>query len=371
MTALSGDDHRWMGRALVLAAEGLYSADPNPRVGCVLVRDGSAVGEGFHARPGEPHAEANALAAAGERARGATAYVTLEPCNHVGRTPPCSEALIAAGVARVVFATADPNREVAGGGAARLAAAGIETVSGCLAAQAIALNPGFYSRFERGRPFVRVKLAASLDGRTALANGKSQWLTCDAARADVHRLRARSSAVLTGASTARRDAVRLTVRDATLELRGRVPLRVVLDPRLTLEPTARIFDEAGPVLVITAVGAGAAREALVARGAEVLTLPEAAARDIGAILAELGRRGVNELLVEAGARLAGAFIQSGLVDEFILYVAPNLLGHDAQPLATLPMLDDLGERWEFNFSDVRRVGADLRLTLLPAAKAAT
>ena len=212
MSALSADDYRWMGRALVLAAEGLYSADPNPRVGCVLVRDGNAVGEGFHARPGEPHAEANALAAAGDRARGSTAYVTLEPCNHFGRTPPCSEALIAAGVARVVFATADPNREVAGGGAARLAAAGIPTATGCLASQAIALNPGFFSRFERGRPFVRVKLAASLDGSSYRARQRqvrAEWLSCDAARADVHRQgRARSSAVLTGASTARREETR-------------------------------------------------------------------------------------------------------------------------------------------------------------------
>jgi diaminohydroxyphosphoribosylaminopyrimidine deaminase/5-amino-6-(5-phosphoribosylamino)uracil reductase len=367
MSELTAADHGHMGRALQLALEGLYSTDPNPRVGCVLVRDGGVVGEGFHARPGEPHAEVNALTAAGARARGATAYVTLEPCNHHGRTPPCSEALLAAGVARLVYATPDPNRLVAGGGAARLAAAGVDCQGGCLAADAIALNPGFFSRFERSRPYVRVKLAASLDGRTALANGKSQWLSCDAARADVQRLRARSSAVLTGASTARQDGARLTVRDPTLELRGRTPLRIVVDPRLTLEPGARIFGEPGPVLVITAGGTEAAQAALVARGAEVLALGEAV-RDVGAVLGELARRGVNELLVEAGARLAGAFIQSGLVDEFILYVAPNLMGHDALPLATLPMLDDLGDRWEFRFREVRRVGGDIRLTLVPAPR---
>ncbi len=370
MTELTAADYRFMGRALVLAAEGLYSADPNPRVGCVLVKDAAVVGEGFHARVGEPHAEANALAAAGAKAKGATAYVTLEPCNHQGRTPPCSEALIAAGVVSVVYATRDPNPEVAGGGAARLQSAGIATAGGCMEGPARALNAGFFSRLERGRPFVRVKLAASLDGRTALSNGRSQWLSCDAARADVQRLRARSSAVLTGASTARRDGARLTVRDASLELRGRVPLRVVLDPRLTLAPGARIFEEPGPVLVITGVKADTVRAALTARGAEVLELADTACRDVATILAELARRGVNELLVEAGARLAGAFVQSGLVDEFILYMAPNLLGHDALPLAALPMLDDLGDRWSFDFTDVRRVGEDLRLTLVPRSREA-
>jgi len=363
----TAEDFGFMARALALAAGGLYSADPNPRVGCVLVRDGKVVGEGFHARAGEGHAEANALAAAGDAAQGATAYVTLEPCNHQGRTPPCSAALIAAGVRRVVYATPDPNPDVAGGGAKRLEAAGIETVAGCLATAARDLNPGFFSRSERGRPFTRVKLAASLDGRTALANGQSQWLSCDAARADVQRLRARSSAVLTGASSARRDGARLTVRDASLELRGRVPLRVVMDPRLTLTADAPLLAEPGPVLVVTGVNAPAAAAPLAAKGAEVLVLGDAGARDVGTVLAELARRGINELLVEAGTRLAGAFIQSGLVDEFILYLAPNLLGHDALPLATLPMLDDLGDKWSFRFKDVRQIGADLKLTLVPAA----
>ena len=333
----------------------------------MLVRDGAIVGEGFHARAGEAHAEANAIAAAGAGARGATAYVTLEPCNHQGRTPPCSEALIAAGVTRVVYAAKDPNPNVAGGGGARLTAAGVEATAGCMEGATRALNPGFFSRMERGVPFVRVKLAASLDGRTALANGQSQWLSCDAARADVHRMRARSGAILTGASTARRDSARLTVRDPSLELRGRVPLRVVLDPRLTLEPSARIFDEPGPVLVMTGIEAPTPSAALAARGAEVLVMPGETCRDIAAVLAELARRGVNELLVEAGPRLGGAFILSGRVDEFILYMAPNLLGHDALPLATLPMLDDLGDRWSFRFADVRQVGTDLKLTLVPPA----
>ena len=368
MSEFSTDDHRYMGRALQLAAQGLYSTDPNPRVGCVLVKDGSVVGEGFHARAGEAHAEANALAAAGGGARGATAYVTLEPCAHHGRTPPCADALITAGIARLVYASADPNPNVVGGGAGRLAAAGILTAVGCLEAASLALNPGFFSRMRRGRPFVRLKLGASLDGRTGLANGNSQWLTCEAARADVQRLRARSSAILTGAATARRDDPRLTVRDPELALRGRVPLRVVLDPRLSLPPSARIFSEPGPVLILTGSDDVAASAALSARGAEVVRLPAAAARDLRLVLEELARREVNELLIEAGARLGGAFIQAGMVDEFVLYLAPHLLGHDAAPLAMLPMLDDLGDRWEFRFADVRQVGSDLRLTLTPVGK---
>jgi diaminohydroxyphosphoribosylaminopyrimidine deaminase/5-amino-6-(5-phosphoribosylamino)uracil reductase len=368
MTAFTADDHRHMGRALELAAEGLYSTDPNPRVGCVLVRAGAVVGEGFHARAGDPHAEVLALAAAGPAARGATAYVTLEPCCHQGRTPPCTDALIAAGIAQVVYAAGDPNPAVAGGGAAALVAAGIATRAGCLEAAALAQNPGFHARLGRGRPYVRLKVAASLDGRTALANGNSQWLTGAAARADVQRLRARSSAILTGAATARRDDPRLTVRDDTLALRGRIPLRIVLDPALSLAPTARLFTEPGPVLVLAGAEADARAAALRARGAQVCVLPAVAARDLGAVLRELARREVNELLVEAGARLAGAFLEAGLVDEFVLYLAPHLLGHDAAPLAMLPLLDDLGERWEFRFADVRQVGADLRLTLMPVGK---
>jgi diaminohydroxyphosphoribosylaminopyrimidine deaminase / 5-amino-6-(5-phosphoribosylamino)uracil reductase len=366
MSDFSADDHRYMGRALELAARGLYSTDPNPRVGCVLVRDGAVVGEGWHARAGEPHAEVHALAAAGERARGATTYVTLEPCSHQGRTPPCADALLAAGIARLVYAVGDPDPRVAGAGAARLAAAGVKVETGCLADAAERLNPGFLSRHRRGRPWVRVKLGASLDGRTALANGKSRWLTCDASRADVQRLRARSSAILTGVATVRHDDPRLTVRDPTIEMRGRAPLRVVLDPRLTLRAGARLFAEPGGVLVLTAADDAAQRSALEAAGAEVLRVPSAnSARDLGPVLAELARRELNEVLVEAGARLAGAFVQAGLVDEFILYIAPHMLGQDAAPLALLPMLDELGDRWEFRYLDVRQVGDDLRLTLAP------
>jgi diaminohydroxyphosphoribosylaminopyrimidine deaminase/5-amino-6-(5-phosphoribosylamino)uracil reductase len=368
MSGFSADDHRHMARALRLAERGLYSTDPNPRVGCVLVQDGAVVGEGFHARAGEPHAEALALTAAGRHAKGATAYVTLEPCAHQGRTPPCCDALVAAGVARVVYAVDDPNPKVAGAGAARLAAAGIAVAPGLLAAGAERLNVGFFARHRRGRPWLRVKIGASLDGRTALANGNSQWLTSAEARADVQRLRARSSAVLTGASTVDRDDARLSVRDPTLETRGRAPLRVVLDPRLMLSPTARLFTEAGPVLVLTHSQDEVARARLVAAGAEVVVRPDGGARDLPSVLELLAAREVNEVLVEAGPRLAGSFISAGLVDEFVLYLAPHMLGHDGAPLAMLPMLDDLGDRWEFRYTDVRQVGPDLRLTLVPVAR---
>ena len=372
MSDLSADDYRYMARALELAARGLNTTDPNPRVGCVLVKDGAVIAEGWHQRAGLPHAEALALAAAGERARGATAYVTLEPCNHYGQTPPCSAALLAAGIARLVYARIDPNPLVAGAGAAALAAGGVTVESECLGAAAEELNPGFYSRFRRGRPWVRVKLAASLDGRTALANGSSQWLSCEDARADVQRLRARSSAILTGASSVCRDNPRLTVRDPTLAVPARQPLRVVLDPTLSLLPSARLLSEPGKVLILSGTTDPARRAPLEAAGAEVVSLaPAADARRLERVLEELARREVNELLVEAGPRLAGSFIEAGLVDEFILYLAPHMLGHDAAPLAMLPMLDDLGGRWGFRYAGVRMVGADLRLTLVPDPQAAS
>ncbi len=367
MTDFNANDHLYMARALQLAELGLYSTDPNPRVGCVIVNAGRIVGEGFHARAGEGHAEVHALAAAGGAARGATVYVTLEPCAHHGRTPPCAEALLAAGVARVVYASGDPNPLVSGAGVARLAAAGVSVQSGLLAGQAEALNVGFFSRLRRGRPWLRVKLGASLDGRTALANGSSQWLTSEAARADVQRLRARSSAVLSGASTVDRDDARLTVRDVNLQLRGRLPLRVILDPGLVLRPTARLFSETGPVLILTGSGDAAAQAALTKVGAEVV-VASGGGRDLAQVLGLLGERGLNEVLVEAGPRLAGSFISAGLVDEFVLYLAPHLLGHDGAPLAMLPMLDDLGDRWEFRYTDVRQIGPDLRLTLVPVAR---
>jgi diaminohydroxyphosphoribosylaminopyrimidine deaminase/5-amino-6-(5-phosphoribosylamino)uracil reductase len=376
-----------MARALQLAERGLHSTDPNPRVGCVLVRDGEVVGAGWHEKAGEPHAEVHALRDAGVRARGATAYVTLEPCAHHGRTPPCADALVEGGVARVVYAVGDPFPHVDGAGAARLRAAGVAVEEGCLRAQAEALNPGFLKRLRSGRPYVRVKLATSLDGRTALANGASRWITGEAARADVQRLRARSSAILTGARTVQVDGARLTVRDPALDLRGRRPLRVVLDPRLELGTDVPLFGEPGPVLVMTsnemltrrhsgaappgaaALAATPGTSAADVASVEIVAVPAATSGlELESVLDVLAKRHVNELLVESGPKLAGAFLAAGLVDELVLYVAPHLLGDDALPLARLPRLEQMTRRTEFRMVDVRQIGGDLRLTLTPAPR---
>ncbi len=366
-------DHRWMAQALRLARAGLYTARPNPRVGCVLVRDGRPVGEGAHLRAGGAHAEIHALQAAGIAARGATAYVSLEPCAHHGRTPPCADALVAAGVARVVAAHVDPDPRVAGQGLARLAEAGIATASGLLAAAAEALNRGFVKRMRTGRPWVTVKLAQSLDGRTALDSGESRWITSAEARRDVHRLRARSCAILTGLGTLQADDPALTVRLESGDLPSHfdterdAPLRVLLDPGLQASPRARLFAAPGRVLVCSAVDRPPAAAALAATGAEVLRLPgEPSGLDLAAVLDELGRREVNEVLVEAGATLAGALVAAGLVDELRLYVAPTLLGDAARPLLRLPALAAMTERYDLELVDVRRVGCDLRLTARPA-----
>jgi diaminohydroxyphosphoribosylaminopyrimidine deaminase / 5-amino-6-(5-phosphoribosylamino)uracil reductase len=367
----SADDHRHMGRALELAARGLYSTDPNPRVGCVLVKNGSTVGEGWHERPGAPHAEALALAAAGARAQGATAYVTLEPCAHHGRTPPCAEALVGARVARVVCAGLDPNPLVNGQGAARLATAGIVVETGCLRAAAEALNPGFLSRFRLGRPFVRVKIASSLDGRSALADGASRWITGEAARADVQRLRARSSAVLTGAGTVRADDPRLTVRDPALAPTGRQPLRVVVGGTRGVPASAHVFEAAESALIYTADSRLSWARAAAARGVKVESVAEGESGrvQLAAVLSSLARREVNELLVEAGATLSGAFLAAGLVDELIIYQAPTLLGPTARPLADWPQLTAMDQRPRLRLAELRQVGADLRLTLVPVPAA--
>ncbi|MFA7386382.1 MAG: bifunctional diaminohydroxyphosphoribosylaminopyrimidine deaminase/5-amino-6-(5-phosphoribosylamino)uracil reductase RibD [Thiohalobacteraceae bacterium] len=357
------DDYRYMARALQLAERGLYSTDPNPRVGCVLVRDGAIVGEGWHERAGEPHAEVHALREAGERARGATAYVTLEPCCHQGRTPPCSDALIEAGVARVVAAMSDPNPLVAGGGLARLQAAGIATASGLLAAESAALNPGFVSRMRHSRPYVRCKLAMSLDGRTAMASGESKWITGAAARADVQRLRARSSAILTGAGTVLADDPALTVRIDAAQAQ-RQPLRVVLDSGLRMPATARMLNEPGATLVLTTNNAEAPRAALEAAGAEVVRLPAGNdGVDLTAVMDELNRRALNEVLLETGAVLAGAMLRAGLIDELIVYLAPVLLGDAARGLLHLPGLDRMDHRIGVEIFDVRSVGEDWRITV--------
>ncbi|MBN8740499.1 MAG: riboflavin biosynthesis protein RibD [Lysobacterales bacterium 69-70] len=361
--AFSAADHQFMAEALRLAERGAYTTRPNPRVGCVLARDGAIVGRGWHQRAGGPHAEVFALREAGERARGATAYVTLEPCAHHGRTPPCAVALVAAGIARVVAAVEDPFPQVAGAGLARLRAAGIAVDAGLLAGDARELNRGFFSRIERGRPWVRVKLAQSLDGRTALHNGVSQWITGAAARADVQRWRARSAAILTGAGTARADNPRLTVRlDEDTPVVA--PLRVVLDARLAaLAPGCHLLDGSAPTLVVHGddVAAPAAQA-----GVDHLALPLRDGRlDLAALLAELARRGVDELQVEAGPVLAGALFAAGLVDELLLYVAPLLLGSSGLPLLTLPTLSEMAGRWPLRVADRRLVGDDERLLLRP------
>lgn len=362
-----------MARAIELAARGLYTTEPNPRVGCVLAQGAEIVGEGWHVRAGEGHAEVNALAQAGARARGATAYVTLEPCSHFGKTPPCADALVQAGVARVVAAMRDPNPLVAGRGLDRLREAGIQVECGLLESAARELNPGFIKRMEQGLPFVRVKLAMSLDGRTAMASGESQWITGADARSDVQRLRARSGAVVTGADSVLLDDSALTLRADQLGLEApvlaaigsRQPLRVLVDGRLRVPLDRRLFRQTGPVLVVTAQ-APDAQAAYRAAGAELLSLPNAESRyvDLPALLSELSRRGCNEVLVETGAVLAGAFLRAGLVDEVILYMAPRLLGSRARPLLELP-LDNMAEAMDMDITDVRAIGRDWRITARP------
>jgi diaminohydroxyphosphoribosylaminopyrimidine deaminase/5-amino-6-(5-phosphoribosylamino)uracil reductase len=355
---MSAEDHAFMARALRLAERGLCTTTPNPRVGCVVVRDGTVVGEGWHERAGEPHAEVHALRAAGERARGATVYVSLEPCSHQGRTPPCVDALIKGGVTRVVAAMQDPNPRVAGTGLGQLRAAGIATQCGVLEAEARELNIGFVSRMTRGRPWVRMKIAASLDGKTALLNGKSQWITGPDARRDGHRLRARACAVLTGFGTVRDDDPRLTVRDVET---SRQPLRVVVDSRLETPLDAKVL-EGGNVLVFAAIADRARIAALEQRGAQVIVLANAAHKvDLEAMLAELGRRELNEVHIEAGFKLNGSLLKAGVVDELVMYLAPCLLGDAARGLFDLPALGDLAQRRSLTIRDVRQVGDDLRI----------
>ncbi|MBO9665091.1 MAG: bifunctional diaminohydroxyphosphoribosylaminopyrimidine deaminase/5-amino-6-(5-phosphoribosylamino)uracil reductase RibD [Dokdonella sp.] len=353
-----------MARALRLAERGLFTTQPNPRVGCVLAHGEEVVGEGWHQRAGGPHAEVFALRAAGARARGATAYVTLEPCGLHGRTPPCADALIAAGVARVVIASEDAFQNE-GGALARLRAAGIEIGTGLLRDAARELNRGFFSRVERGRPWVRLKLAMSLDGRTALANGASKWITGEAAREDVQRWRARSSAILTGSGTVAADDPRLTVRlAASAEADGEAvaPLRVVLDRALRMPAQSNVLDGNAPTLVFHAPGLQAPHAGF-DRVERVAVESSAGGLDLARVLAELGRRGVNELQVEAGPVLSGALFAAGLVDELLLYIAPVLLGNTARPLLTLPSLADMAERWRLRTIERRQVGDDLRWLL--------
>ena len=366
--ATARDDRAWMMRALELARRGIYSTPPNPAVGCVLVRDGENVGEGWHERTGEPHAEVMALRAAGERANGADAYVTLEPCSHQGRTGPCVDALLQAGVGRVVAAMRDPNPRVNGQGLERLERAGVKTATGLLEEEAREINRGFVARMTRSRPWITLKMASSLDGRAALADGRSQWITGEEARADVQRLRARASAIVTGVGTALADDPRLTVRDLTLELRGRRPLRVVLDAALRLPLDARLLVPDAPTLIVTSPGNATGRqaEAFRSRGARVESVACRDGRlDLPALLARLAELECGEVLVESGPTLAGAFVAANLVDELVLYCAPTLLGHTARATFDLPPLQSLDMKPEFDYRDVSPIGRDLRLTLRP------
>lgn len=347
-----------MARALRLAARGLNTATPNPRVGCVIVRDGLVIGEGWHRRTGEPHAEAIALSAAGEKARGATAYVTLEPCSHFGRTPPCADALIDAGVVRVVAAMSDPNPLVSGRGLERLRASGVITGHGLLEDEAQELNIGFVSRMSRGRPWLRLKAAASLDGKTALDNGVSQWITGPEARRDGHAWRARACAVLTGIGTVREDDPRLNVRDVACE---RQPLKILIDSRLEVSPQARLLED-GHCLIVTASDDPAKSAQLRDRGAELVVLPNASGKvDLPSLMRELGDRGLNEVHAEAGLKLNGSLLREACVDEILLYLAPMLIGDQAQGLFKLPALNSLADARNLEMRDVRMIGNDLRI----------
>ncbi len=355
----SESDPRFMQMALDLGARAL-DASPNPRVGCVIVRDDVVIGEGFTQKPGSSHAEIAALGDArrrGHEPAGATVYVTLEPCSHFGRTPPCATALIEARVARVVAAVEDPNPQVSGRGMAMLRGAGIDVRCGLLRQEAVDANIGFFSRMNRGRPWVRVKLAASLDGRAALANGESQWITGEQARADGHAWRARACAILTGSGTVRHDDPLLTVRHVPTT---RQPLKVVADSGLQTPETARIFD-GNPVLLATARVDADRAARLEQRNAQVAVLPGPEGRvDLPGLLRELGRRGINELHVEAGPTLSGALVQAGLADELLLYLAPVLLG-PGRVVLELPALAALAGATRMHFHDITRIGPDLRI----------
>jgi len=357
-------DYSFMAQALQLAARGYNSARPNPRVGCVITNDGQVVSEGFHYRTGEPHAEANALSAAGERARGGTAYITLEPCCHRGRTLPCTDALIAAGVSRVVYAASDPNPRVSGNGARALIAAGIEVVDSVMNAEAEEMNRGFMRRMRDGVPLVVVKVGMTMDAKIALETGASQWITSTAARADVQRLRAASGAIVTGVGTVLADDPALTVRGNRFDNAGMQPLRVILDTHLRSPSSSRIFREAGETLVFTASTDARRTEALQALGAVVESCPvTAAGLDLEVILQRLAAREVNEVLVEAGPAVVGAFVRDHLFDDLVIYLAPKIFGNSAIGAFALPALLNIDSATELEIVNVRKVGPDLRITM--------
>lgn len=365
MADFSSFDRTAMARAMTLAALGTRTTQPNPRVGCVIARDESIVGEGWHQRAGEPHAEVFALREAGERAQGATAYVTLEPCNHHGRTPPCTEALIAAGIARVVYSNGDPNPQVDGSGAARLRAAGLQVETGLLAAAGEELNRGFFARMRRQRPWLRLKLAASLDGRTALANGESRWISSPESRADVHEFRAASAAILSTSATVLADDPQLDARPQ--QVTSRHPLRIVLDSRLRVPTTARVFRTPGEVVLLakesTAIDTAKFKDFGAAVRVQTVPVDAEGRLSLSAALAWAATIGTNEIWTEAGATLAGQLLAERLVDEVVLYLAPCFLGPDARPLAKVPALARLADAEQWQVHDLGRIGPDVRIML--------
>ena len=361
----SACDERMMRRAIELALRGRHTTQPNPSVGCVITQGERIVGEGWHRKWGEPHAEVLALQAAGEAARGATVYVTLEPHSYQGRTPPCTAALIRAGVSRVISGVLDANPKVSGDGVRQLQDAGIQAEVGLLADAVRELNLGFEKRMQTGLPRVIVKSAISLDGRIALASGESKWITGDAARADVQRLRSQMSAVLTGVETVLADDPQLNVRDPAIDMDGRQPLRIVLDSKLRTPSSARMLALPGETLIFTGLPTALAAESLRQAGAEVVpvTFDRDGRVDLHSVLQELGRRMCNDVLVEAGPTLSGRILQLGLADELIVYIAPVLLGPDARPMATLPLLTQLNQAQRYTLHSYDRIGDDVRLVL--------
>jgi len=360
VSSVDTNDHAYMVRALQLAERGLFTTHPNPRVGCVIVNGEEVIGEGWHQKVGGPHAEIHALQQAGENARGATAYVTLEPCSHHGKTPPCADALIAAGISRVVIAMQDPNPQVAGAGIERLRKSGIEVSAGLLEADARELNPGFILRMSEGRPFVRCKMAMSLDGRTAMASGESQWITGADAREDGQRLRARSSAIMTGVGTVLADDPQMTVR-----LEGeavKTPLRIVLDPHLSTPISAKILQGDAPTLIVTAVDEPGIQQQFEEAGIEVIAVPGCNDTiDLPALMQILANREINEIHLEAGATLSGAMLHEGLIDELNIYMAAKLMGSGARALFNTPGLELLADAVDLDIIDIRAVGADWRI----------
>lgn len=355
----SSKDHEYMARAIQLAKRGLYTTDPNPRVGCVIVNNDKVVGEGWHEKAGEAHAEINALKAAGHDAKDATAYVTLEPCCHHGKTPPCTDALIHSGVSRVVAAMQDPHEKVAGQGLQLLKAAGIETQLGLMQLQAEELNPGFIKRMQTGKPFVRAKLAMSIDGRTAMPSGESKWITSDAARADVQHWRARSSVIMTGVGTVLADNPSMTARVNGNEL---ATTRVVIDSNLSMSESAKMLSLPGHTIVMTNCDEDDEISRLQNAGAEIIDVPARnGSVDLSAVLDELGKEGFNEVMLETGATLSGAMLQAGLIDEIIIYMAPSLMGSEARPLFRLPGIESMEDKIDLDIIDVRSFGKDIRI----------